>query len=254
MYEAKPTAKDPICGMTVDQANAIHAERDGRIFYFCSDHCRKKFLSGPPGGKLEEKSGAAVGSSVERSHSGRKHRYGQDDLHVPDAPGSATGRSGCLLQVRHGAGAGNRHRGRGRRRERRTARHDEALLDRCRADDSSVHPGDGASDPRLRPAIMGGWSGFALDPIRTLDTRGLLGRLAVLPAWLALRRDAALEHVHADRHRRGRGLPLQRRGDARARPVPARDATRRQASHLFRGRRCHRRTGAPRPGARTPCP
>ncbi len=37
--------KDPICGMTVDEATALHAERDGQTLYFCSDHCRKKFLS-----------------------------------------------------------------------------------------------------------------------------------------------------------------------------------------------------------------
>ena len=38
--------KDPICGMTVGEAEAIHAERDGRTYYFCSEHCRKKFLDG----------------------------------------------------------------------------------------------------------------------------------------------------------------------------------------------------------------
>jgi len=37
-------AKDPICGMSVDKATALHAERDGDTFYFCSEHCRKKFL------------------------------------------------------------------------------------------------------------------------------------------------------------------------------------------------------------------
>jgi Cu+-exporting ATPase len=31
--------------MTVDEATALHAERDGKTFYFCSEHCRKKFLS-----------------------------------------------------------------------------------------------------------------------------------------------------------------------------------------------------------------
>ena len=35
-----------------------------------------------------------------------------------------------------------------------------------------------------------------------------LGRLAVFSPWLALRRDAPLEHVHADRHRRRRGIRL----------------------------------------------
>ena len=36
--------KDPICGMTVDEATALRAERDGKTFYFCGEHCRKKFL------------------------------------------------------------------------------------------------------------------------------------------------------------------------------------------------------------------
>lgn len=39
--------KDPICGMTVDEATALSAERDGETFYFCSDHCRQIFLSPP---------------------------------------------------------------------------------------------------------------------------------------------------------------------------------------------------------------
>ncbi|HEX5400541.1 MAG TPA: heavy metal translocating P-type ATPase, partial [Verrucomicrobiae bacterium] len=30
---------------TVDEATALRAERDGQTYYFCSDHCRKKFLS-----------------------------------------------------------------------------------------------------------------------------------------------------------------------------------------------------------------
>jgi Cu+-exporting ATPase len=43
--------------MTVDQATAIHAERDGKTFYFCGEHCRQKFLSTPAGAKPEGKSG-----------------------------------------------------------------------------------------------------------------------------------------------------------------------------------------------------
>ncbi len=38
-------AIDPICGMTVDEARARNAVRDGQTFYFCSEHCRKKFLA-----------------------------------------------------------------------------------------------------------------------------------------------------------------------------------------------------------------
>lgn len=38
-------AKDPICGMTVDEETSLHAVRDGQTFYFCSEHCREKFLA-----------------------------------------------------------------------------------------------------------------------------------------------------------------------------------------------------------------
>jgi Cu+-exporting ATPase len=48
-------AIDPICGMTVDLASALRAERDGHAFYFCSEHCRKKFLSAPVPAKQEGK-------------------------------------------------------------------------------------------------------------------------------------------------------------------------------------------------------
>ena len=47
MTETTNNTKDPICGMSVDEATALHAERDGKMFYFCSDHCRQKFLSTP---------------------------------------------------------------------------------------------------------------------------------------------------------------------------------------------------------------
>lgn len=40
MTESKTVTKDPVCGMTVDAATAIHAEREGETFYFCSDQCR----------------------------------------------------------------------------------------------------------------------------------------------------------------------------------------------------------------------
>ena len=61
MNESKTVTKDPICGMTVDEATALHVERDGKMFYFCGDHCRQKFLSTPPGAKPEGKSGCCCG-------------------------------------------------------------------------------------------------------------------------------------------------------------------------------------------------
>ena len=61
MKESKAVTKDPICGMTVDEATALHAERDGETSYFCSGHCRQKFLSTPAGAKAEGKSGGGCG-------------------------------------------------------------------------------------------------------------------------------------------------------------------------------------------------
>ena len=55
MNETETMTKDPICGMTVDKATALHAERDGKSFYFCSDHCRKTFLAMPAGANPEDK-------------------------------------------------------------------------------------------------------------------------------------------------------------------------------------------------------
>lgn len=42
--ESKSETKDPICGMTVDRATVIHAERDGKRYFFCAYHCRDSGL------------------------------------------------------------------------------------------------------------------------------------------------------------------------------------------------------------------
>lgn len=41
--------------MTVDETSALHAKRDGQMSYFCSEHCRQKFLSDPSSTKHAEK-------------------------------------------------------------------------------------------------------------------------------------------------------------------------------------------------------
>lgn len=38
MNESQSVTKDPICGMTVNETTALHAECEGKTFYFCSDH------------------------------------------------------------------------------------------------------------------------------------------------------------------------------------------------------------------------
>lgn len=35
--------KDPICGMSVDESQALRFTKDGNTYYFCSSHCLKKF-------------------------------------------------------------------------------------------------------------------------------------------------------------------------------------------------------------------
>lgn len=47
MIELRPATKDPVCGMTVDESTALHAERDGTTLYFCSDHCRQALMTTP---------------------------------------------------------------------------------------------------------------------------------------------------------------------------------------------------------------
>ncbi len=54
-------ATDPVCGMTVDTTTALHAERDGKTSYFCSEHCREKFLASPADAKPDKKSGGCCG-------------------------------------------------------------------------------------------------------------------------------------------------------------------------------------------------
>ena len=61
MNYSKTKTKDPICGMTVDKATALQAQRDGKTFYFCSDHCRQKFLSTPASAQPEDKTGGCCG-------------------------------------------------------------------------------------------------------------------------------------------------------------------------------------------------
>lgn len=39
--------KDPICGAEVDEKQDLLAEREGVVYYFCSEACRKQFLSVP---------------------------------------------------------------------------------------------------------------------------------------------------------------------------------------------------------------
>jgi Cu+-exporting ATPase len=62
--------------MSVDEASALRTDRDGKTFYFCSEHCRKKFVSTPVTAKHEEKpTGKAIytcpmHTEIEQDHPG----------------------------------------------------------------------------------------------------------------------------------------------------------------------------------------
>lgn len=40
-------AKDPVCGMTVDEKTAFKSDHEGATFYFCSAQCKKTFDANP---------------------------------------------------------------------------------------------------------------------------------------------------------------------------------------------------------------
>src|SRR5947209_4191868 len=58
-------ARDPVCGMAVDKAQAKStAEHAGATYYFCCDGCRQKFLADPD--KFLSKVSAAPAASSPR--------------------------------------------------------------------------------------------------------------------------------------------------------------------------------------------
>ena len=102
--------KDPVCGMTVDEATALSAARDGRTFYFCCEHCRKKFLAetesvSPAGGSCCGGHGHREPISQkppEREHScchgpSAAHPTADDSLHNHEHAASAASKYFCPM-------------------------------------------------------------------------------------------------------------------------------------------------------------
>lgn len=46
-WEAPPTARDPVCRMTISTNEAKSTVHDGDVYYFCSAGCRDKFEAAP---------------------------------------------------------------------------------------------------------------------------------------------------------------------------------------------------------------
>jgi Cu+-exporting ATPase len=71
-------ARDPICGMKVDESSPLRVERDGQMFYFCGEHCRQKFLSAPVTAKHDKEAHACCQHSTpEQEHGDLRKPPGQ---------------------------------------------------------------------------------------------------------------------------------------------------------------------------------
>ncbi len=69
-------AIDPICGMTVDEATSRSTERDGQTVYFCSEHCRQKFLAhGAPASTKHHGHDHAHHEPAPRKHQSASSKY-----------------------------------------------------------------------------------------------------------------------------------------------------------------------------------
>ncbi len=64
------TAKDPVCGMTVDTAKALSSVHAGQTYYFCSVTCRDRFAASPE--KFIGGDNKPV-SDMETSHASHRH-------------------------------------------------------------------------------------------------------------------------------------------------------------------------------------
>ncbi len=164
-------ALDPVCGMRVDPHTAKHrAEHEGRQYYFCSAGCRTKFLADPA---------RYLGTKAEAVPEGAIYTCPMHPEIRRLGPGSCPICGMALEPILATADAGPKSR---------TGRHDAAVLGRIGAG----HSGGGARDGwapdqsahAARPGVV------ELDSVRDRYAGRLVGRLAVLRAWLAVGRDA----------------------------------------------------------------
>ena len=209
-------------------------------YVFCSRRCAEKFEAAP-------------GDYPRRAAEAGEIGFRRADLHLPDASRDRAGRARRLPDLRHGARAQDGKR-RGRGAERGAARHDAALLDQRRARLAAAGLGDGRPPARRRSRPR--------DPARdsrTGSSSSLATPVVLWAGWPVFKRCWASfvqhepEHVDADRHRRRRGLPLQRGRDGGARHLPGRvPRARGTGRRLLRGRGGDHRARAARPGARDP--
>jgi len=64
------TAKDPVCGMTVDAATALSSVHAGQTYYFCSATCRDRFAASP---EKFTGNGGKPAANMGKSHASHQH-------------------------------------------------------------------------------------------------------------------------------------------------------------------------------------
>ncbi len=231
--ESTTTAVDPICGMTVDEASALRAGRDGRTFYFCGNQCPRTFLSTSAALKQEKK---PQGKSI---YTCPMHPEVQQN-HPGDCP-----KCGMVLEPKTVTAD-----------EKYTELHD--MTRRFWIGAALTLPVFVLAMAHMIPALARqSW-------VDSQALRWMQFAFATPVVWWAgwplLYRGW---HSITTRHLNmftlisigvGAAFVFQRRGDAHARAVPVHDATRGQGRRLLRVRGGDRCAGAAWPGTRTPCP
>lgn len=84
--------QDPVCGMTIDENKALRGERQGKSYYFCSEHCRKKFLAAPEGS-------LAPAATVPQSDHDHSRHYEHEIHHANKAEPAATAQTGAKKTI-----------------------------------------------------------------------------------------------------------------------------------------------------------
>jgi Cu+-exporting ATPase len=101
-------SKDPICGMTVDEATALPAEREGETFYFCSEHCRSKFLAQSETQNGKDRSGCHDKTHEPHNHARTIYTCPMHPEIEQDHPGDCP-KCGMALEPKTVSGNGEEH-------------------------------------------------------------------------------------------------------------------------------------------------
>ena len=279
--EYPETATDPVCGMSVDPARAVHSHRhDGQTYYFCCAGCRAKFEADPdryltPGARREAASGHGVAAAAELPADEAAETWYSCPMcpEVRQLGPGACPKCGMALDAEIGAdslqptveytcpmhpevvreGPGSCPEC-GMALEPRTVVPDAAnpeLDDMTRRFRWAALVGFPVFGPRDgRDAARRARRGRArphrvqLAAARVRDPGGVVGGVAVLRPRLGVGRQPQPQHVHPHRPRRWGRLRPQRRRDGGARPVPRRVPDGRRGRAVLRHRGGHRRAGA----------